>query len=128
MGDVTTAEKIIYALPTSVDSMKIEEDMYSVPYDEQGNLLSEEKRKDKKNMTMLDMRIGSTYKVTQGPYSGDMGEVIGKNLQGHYRLVTKHKVGSKGLLETLGELSWPMVDRGSRYGDCAHFTHPYNCK
>lgn len=87
-----------YYIPNSLDSMKVQEDVYLIPYDRKGRLLPEEKRSNKKYMSTLDLRTDSKYRITQGPYKDDEGVVTGKNIQGHYRLTTKHKVGSNGLL------------------------------
>ena len=94
---VSVDERDTYSVPKSLDSAKVEDDVFLIPYDQEGRLLPEEKRKDKSYMTTLDLRTGSAYKVTQGPYKGDKGSIIGKNIQGHYRLVTEHKFGKKGL-------------------------------
>lgn len=82
----------LYSIPESLDSMKVDEDVFLIPYDRLGKLLPKEKRMNKSFMTVLDLRVGSKYRVSQGPYKDDQGEVIGKNLQNNYRLVTKHRI------------------------------------
>jgi NAD-dependent SIR2 family protein deacetylase len=58
-------------------------EVFSVPYDAQsGRRLPAADT----TRTRLDLRRGSRVRVTAGPYEGALGEVVGRNHGGHYRL------------------------------------------
>mmetsp|Transcript_5247 Transcript_5247/g.8655 ORF Transcript_5247/g.8655 Transcript_5247/m.8655 type:complete len:527 (+) Transcript_5247:280-1860(+) len=60
-------------------------DVLRVPYDDSGKRSS--------SQSLLDVRVGSTLRLTGGPYEGDEGEVLGRNREGHLRVQFRHLVG-----------------------------------
>lgn len=42
--------------------------------------------KDSSKWQVWDLRVGASVTVTSGPGSGYVGEIIGKNSEGHYRV------------------------------------------
>lgn len=80
-----------------------EEDVFTVPYNQKGYLLTAittESYGDNiasplSTKTTLNLQIGSKVILTQGPHAGDEGEVIGKNLEGHYRIQFSHLLSKK---------------------------------
>merc|ERR1712146_492318 len=64
--------------PSLAPQSQIQEDLFLVPFDAHGNP-SEEK-------TIWDLREGSRVRLTGGPYAGDVGKIMGKNDDGHYRI------------------------------------------
>lgn len=65
-------------LPVLAEGSFVEEDVFLVPFDRDGNPSS--------SRTVWDLREGKRLRLTGGPYSGDIGTVIGKNDAGHYRI------------------------------------------
>lgn len=61
-------------------------DVFSIPYDSNGLL-------NTSSCSTLDVREGSTVRLTGGPYEGDEGTVLGKNREGHLRIQFRHLVG-----------------------------------
>jgi len=64
--------------PCCADGSIVEEDVFLVPFDEQGC--------PSQSRTIWDLREGKRLKLTGGPYAGDIGRVVGKNEAGHYRI------------------------------------------
>ena len=64
---------------------KEKNDVFSIPYDLQTGKFTNER-------TILDLREGAKVKLTCGPYAGDIGEVTGKNRDGHYRIRFRHRL------------------------------------
>jgi hypothetical protein len=88
------------ALPTSPEAAAahpcaLHEDMFSVPYDRDGVLQS-------CACSALDLREGARVRITDGHFKGDEGLVVGKNREGHYRLVVNHT-------EKKLKVAWPML-------------------
>jgi len=86
----TTIPQKNYSIPETLPG-KIKNDMYYIPYDNHGRLLSAEQRKVQKSI--LDLRVGKKVRITKGPFVGDIGEIIGKNIQGQYDICFQHKKG-----------------------------------
>jgi hypothetical protein len=70
-------------------------DVFSVPYDRDGKL-------QRGSCTTLDLRDDACIRVTDGHFKGDEGRVVGKNREGHYRLVVQHA-------EKKLKVAWPML-------------------
>lgn len=68
--------------------------MFRVPYSSSGHRVESDSLgvMDCTNFIVLDLREGARVRLTAGPYAGDEGEVIGNNLEGHYRIVFNHKL------------------------------------
>lgn len=64
---------------------KEKNDVFSIPYDLQTGKFTNDR-------TILDLREGAKVKLTCGPYAGDIGEVTGKNRDGHYRIRFRHRL------------------------------------
>lgn len=64
--------------PRPAEGSVIEEDVYWVPFDSQGDPSG--------GKLMWDLRQGARVKLTGGPYEGDVGEVVAKSETGDYRL------------------------------------------
>merc|ERR1712072_523784 len=73
----------VYA-PTHAEGSKVEEDVFMVPFNEEG-FPSEEK-------TVWDLRLRRKVKLTGGPYIGDMGTIVSKDEAGHYLVSLKDTV------------------------------------
>jgi hypothetical protein len=71
------------------------DDVFSVPYDRDGKL-------QRGSCTSLDLREGACIRVTDGHFKGEEGQVVGKNREGHYRLVVQHA-------EKKLKVAWPML-------------------
>jgi len=84
--------------PPNVDAAAFEEHIFIVPYLPDGTLDPTRKAKLK-----LDMREDSKLRITQGPYTGAIGEVVGQQKEGHYK--TRFLVTVKGKFKN----PWPMV-------------------
>jgi hypothetical protein len=64
--------------PDLDEEASVEEDVFLVPFDADGNPSS-------KRMTW-DLREGKRVRLTGGPYAGDVGTLMGKNENGDYRI------------------------------------------
>eukprot|EP00128_Syssomonas_multiformis_P014399 Colp12_sorted_trinity150504_noHs@9838 len=87
------------------------DDIFWVPYDSEGFLLSENDR----SLLHLDLREGAMVKITAGPHAGDTGEVVGKHKEGHYQIRFMHEIGLqwgrksfKAPMTRLLGLWWPL--------------------
>jgi len=70
-----------------IDSMPA--DTFPVRYDSAGNAdLSCERL----GSFVLDLREGSRVRLTSGPNAGDEGVVLGRNLEGHWRITFRHRL------------------------------------
>jgi hypothetical protein len=70
-------------------------DIFSVPCDSDGKL-------QRGSCSTLDLREDACIRVTDGHFKGDEGRVVGKNREGHYRLVVQHA-------EKKLKVAWPML-------------------
>lgn len=66
-------------VPSLPKGALVEEDVFLVPFDEEG-CFSENVQ------TRWDLRVGRRLRITGGPYKDDVGTVIEKSAEGHYRL------------------------------------------
>jgi NAD-dependent SIR2 family protein deacetylase len=64
--------------PDLAENSIVADDVLSVPFDADGNLSSDK--------TVWDLREGKQVKLTGGPYEGDIGTIMGKNVHGDYRI------------------------------------------
>jgi len=64
--------------PDLEDGAFVEDDVFLVPFDADGNPCEEK-------MTW-DLREGKCVKLTGGPYEGDVGTIMAKNQNGDYRI------------------------------------------
>jgi hypothetical protein len=82
----------------------VEEDVYLIPYDENGNRLP----LDSNNRQHLDLREDAVVRLTCGQFAGDKGVVISKHSEGHFRIQFRHNIGGAKktfmapMLRTLG--------------------------
>ena len=67
-------------------SEDIVEDVYEIPYDGKTG------KKSEKSLSTLDMRDGQTVKLMVGVHKGDVGEIMGRDRQGHYEIRFQHKL------------------------------------
>jgi len=65
-------------VPQCLEGSIVEEDVFLVPFDEDGN--------PSETKTVWDLRVGRKVKLTGGPYAGDIGEIMEKSQSGHYRI------------------------------------------
>lgn len=65
--------------PDLAAGSKIDEDVFSIPFDSEGNPSSSAR-------ITWDLRPGQCVRLTDGPYAGDVGVIMGKNDEGHYRI------------------------------------------
>lgn len=68
-------------MPQLADGAYIAEDVMRVPFDAHGMPCNDPKR-----MVVWDLRVGQRLRLTGGPYEGDVGTVMEKNAEGHYRI------------------------------------------
>lgn len=83
-------QKDNFFIPNEANRRKSSEgtdDVFRVPYKADGT------RHPTGAFRYLDLRAGSAVKITDGPYEGDCGEVLGKNREGHYRIQIRHSFG-----------------------------------
>jgi NAD-dependent SIR2 family protein deacetylase len=85
-----------YQYTPEVDSKMLNSDIFTIPYDAEGKL-------DETATTILDLREGQKVVITEGPYKGAEGKVMGKNREGHYKITCMVTV--KGRFKA----PWPMV-------------------
>ena len=76
--------------PKICNSSIVTENCFLVPYDTSGVLLKKTRRCEPAHFSKLDLNIGQRVKLLDGPYSGDIGEVLGQNREGHYRIQFMH--------------------------------------
>jgi len=90
-----------------------DEDVFLIPYNEQG-LLEIKKRNDKHVKLMkLDLRVGSELSIAHGSDKGTKAMLMGKNNDGHYKLSVERKFKSPGSQRTFTETRllgkwWPL--------------------
>lgn len=70
-----------------------EEDVFMIPYDDSGKKIPPGIHKNR-----LDLREGQQVRITSGYYAGDNGVVVGKQLEGHYKIRFMHPIKNKGWL------------------------------
>ena len=89
----TTATATAAATAEKEPSVGGEEDVFYVPYDGETG----KRNKETTELLRLDLREDSLVKLTGGQFAGDEGEVVGKQLEGHYKIRFKHalKPGAK---------------------------------
>ena len=68
----------VYQPDVAAGSM-IDEDVFQIPFDSEGNPSSSLR-------VTWDLRAGQCVRLTDGPYAGDVGVIMGKNADGHYRI------------------------------------------
>lgn len=94
-----------------VGAKKVDVDVFSVPYDLDGNRAQEHR--------VLDLREGARVKVTEGPNKGQFASVVGRNADGHWRLRITHAFKTRSDTQratpaTFGEVRllgswWPVA-------------------
>mmetsp|Transcript_17731 Transcript_17731/g.26558 ORF Transcript_17731/g.26558 Transcript_17731/m.26558 type:complete len:448 (+) Transcript_17731:62-1405(+) len=96
---------------------KSEVDIFSVPYDKKGNLLSPEERMDIAKWTTLNLRPDAKLMINNGSFKGDKCAIIGKMKHGnHWRICIQHDPnkkyphGQKGYKSTNRRLGTWMID------------------
>uniref|UniRef100_A0A6T8BGH0 Deacetylase sirtuin-type domain-containing protein n=2 Tax=Prymnesium polylepis TaxID=72548 RepID=A0A6T8BGH0_9EUKA len=67
--------------PTLAPGSLVAEDVVRVPFDSLGAPCSNPER-----MEIWDLRLGQRLRLTGGPYEGDVGTVMEKSVDGHYRI------------------------------------------
>ena len=69
-----------------------EKDVFSVPYSAETGLRLDCCGSDDSTMHQLDLRDGSKVRLTVGVHRGDVGEVMGRDRQGHFEIIFQHKL------------------------------------
>jgi hypothetical protein len=84
-----------------------EEETYRVPYDPSDGTWSSEQHDsdDSSTLTTLSLFDGARVRLTVGPHCGDVGEVVGRDKQGHYIIIFQHR------LKTTSKLTRPFERR-----------------
>jgi hypothetical protein len=77
-------ENVVFSVPEHHLPFGAEEDVFLVPYDEQGKLSSQGERR------MLDLRLNAKLTIAIGKNRGQQASVLGKNADGHYRIAVHH--------------------------------------
>jgi len=68
------------------------QDYFYIPYNRQSGEKLSISLSDQQQKIGLDLRKGARVRLTCGPYAGDVGEVVGKNRDGHYKIRFLHKL------------------------------------
>ena len=76
-----------------------EEDIFYIPYD----AVTGKRLHGNDKLLRLDMREDAAVKLTSGQFEGDEGEVVGKQLEGHYKIRFKHALKPGARLKMLFE-------------------------
>lgn len=72
--------------PRIAEGAWVGKDQIQVPFDEQGNPTNGA------STIVWDLREGKHVRLTGGPYAGDIGRVVDKSIEGHYRLRFEHSI------------------------------------
>jgi NAD-dependent SIR2 family protein deacetylase len=77
-----------------------EEECYVVPYNGTNGMRDDQKNDgmNKGKITKLKLFDGAKVKLTIGPHEGDVGEVVGRDRQGHYIIIFQHRLKKKSKL------------------------------
>lgn len=68
------------------------QDYFYIPYNRHNGERSSISLSDQQQKICLDLREGARVRLTCGPYAGDVGEIVGKNRDGHYKIRFLHKL------------------------------------
>ena len=79
--------------------------IFQLPYDAQTGMRRSRQGQENTNGMTLDLRQGAHVRLTSGPYAGDVGEIVGCNFEGHFKIRFWHhcRKGNKKSLKA------PMV-------------------
>lgn len=69
-----------------------EPDVFLVPYSKEGRYLGEVPVSE---MLRWDLREDCKMVLTQGEFTGDHGDVVGRNPEGHFKIRFFHEIGRK---------------------------------
>ena len=67
-------------------------DYFYIPYNRHNGERSSISLSDQQQKKCLDLREGARERLTCGPNAGDVGEIVGKNRDGHYKIRFLHKL------------------------------------
>ena len=76
----------------NVTSSASVQDYFYIPYNRHNGERSSISLSDQQQKIGLDLREGARVRLTCGPYAGDVGEIVGKNRDGHYKIRFLHKL------------------------------------
>merc|ERR1711968_253086 len=76
----------------NVTSSASVQDYFYIPYNRHNGERSSISLSDQQQKIGLDLREGARVRLTCGPYAGDVGEIVGKNQDGHYKIRFLHKL------------------------------------
>ena len=68
------------------------EDVFEIPYDAVSGIRADHSGQASTAKMILDLREGSTVKLAIGLHKGDLGEVVGRDRQGHFEIIFQHKL------------------------------------
>merc|ERR1712224_568153 len=72
-------------VPVVAEGAMLEDDVFLVPFDDNG-YFSDTVR------SRLDLRVGRCLRIRGGPYDGDVGTIMEKSREGHYRIRVEDSV------------------------------------
>lgn len=101
-------------VPQLCDGALVEDDVFMVPFDAEGNA-SQEK-------SVWDLRLGRRVKLTGGPYCSDIGTIVEKSAEGHYRIRVEDSINPllnmKRRPFSLWLGNWWLEEATKGYGIC----------
>lgn len=101
--------------PSLADGSLIEEDVFLVPFDDEGRYSDTARNR-------WDLRVGQRLRLTGGPYGGDVGTIVEKSLEGHYRIRVEDSINPilkmKRRPFSLWLGSWWVEQATKGYGIC----------
>ncbi len=68
------------------------EDVFEIPYDRSTGKRVDQTASVSPAKIFLDLKEGSMVKLTVGVHKGDVGEVMGRDRQGHFEIIFQHKL------------------------------------
>ena len=97
-GPSGETSRATYPVEAFVDNLKLleertvdkENDIYLVPYSRTGARLENHESLRPDQLCRLDLSEDAEVQLTQGQYAGDTGEVVGKQLEGHWKIRFQH--------------------------------------
>jgi NAD-dependent SIR2 family protein deacetylase len=88
-------EGCLFALPSTLPAEQVlGNDVFLVPYSTAGERLTGTPRIE--DMLRWDLSEDAKVKITAGAHKGDLGDVVGRSLEGHVKIRFFHPIGTKG--------------------------------
>lgn len=92
LGDTIPPADYTYSFAVP-EERQPEPDVYLVPYSADGRCLGEKCALS--DMLRWDLRVDAKLVLTQGQFAGDLGDMVGRNKEGHFKIRFFHEIGKK---------------------------------